>query len=358
MARRRKTNRRELSPTKRAYLVGRRDAGESFGQISSKTGIPKSTVIDTVKNASERGTTKSLPRGGPRKTDPRDDRILCREAKKDFQARRVPLAQLQANIQPHLCRSTIQHCLKEKNIRKWIAKGCPRLKEEHKVARYNWVCEHQYWEIKDWEKVLWSDECMVERKSGKGPVWVFRTPQEKWDQDCIEPHGDIKKDIKVMFWGCFGGRAMMRLTDLKGDSESKGGGIIECIILESTLKTILPQILDDHPDLIFMQDGAKVYKGRELLAWLEEKGYKVIVWPLYSLDLNPIEYVWAELKKLVYKLHPELYSIKGSENAMIEKIKVVIYEAWEQISDEFLYNFIDSMHEQVKAVRKAREGYI
>jgi len=41
----------------------------------------------------------------------------------------------------------------------------------------------------------------------------------------------------------------------------------------------------------------------------------------------------------------------------MEKIKSAVYEAWEQISDEFLYSLVDSMHEWVKAVRKARGGY-
>lgn len=145
MVHQRKTNRHELRPTERAYLVGRHDAGESFGHISSETGIPKTTVIDTVKKASERGTTTSLPRGGPRKTDLRDEHILCREAKKGFQARRIPLAQLQLNIQPSLSRSTIQRRLKDHHISKWLAKGRPRLSNEHKKIRYKWACEHFNW---------------------------------------------------------------------------------------------------------------------------------------------------------------------------------------------------------------------
>jgi transposase len=219
------------------------------------------------------------------------------------------------------------------------------LKSCHKRARYKWACEHYNWSKEDWEKVLWSDECMVERQTGKGQVWVFRTPQEKWNQDCIEPRGDIKKDVKVMFWSCFGGQVMMGLTDLPGDLESKRGEVTGRIILEFILKRILPQILDGHSDIIFMQDGAKVYQRKELVAWLKEKGYQVMEWPPYSPDLNPIEHVWAELKKLVHKLHPELYSMEGSEDYIAEKIKSAVYEAWEQISDEFLYSLIDSMHE-------------
>jgi len=170
MVRQHKTNCHELTPIERAYLVGRHDAGESFGHISSETGVPKSTIIDTVKNASEHSDTKSLPRGGQRKSDLRDNRILCREVRKGPQARRMPFAELQANIQPQLSRSTILHCLKENNIRKWLAKGHTRLKDEHKKARYKWACEHYHWLKEDWEKVIWSDECMVERRSGKRQV--------------------------------------------------------------------------------------------------------------------------------------------------------------------------------------------
>ena len=49
----RKTSRHELTPIERAYLLGRRDAGESFGQISCETGVPKTTVVNTVHNAKE-----------------------------------------------------------------------------------------------------------------------------------------------------------------------------------------------------------------------------------------------------------------------------------------------------------------
>ena len=67
----------------------------------------------------------------------------------------------------------------------------------------------------------------------------------------------------------------MGLTDLAGDPESKRGGVTGRIILESTFKKILPQILDGHPDLTFMQDRAEVHKRRELVAWLKEKGYNM-----------------------------------------------------------------------------------
>jgi hypothetical protein len=74
MPKQRKTSRRELTPAERAYLVGRREAGESFGKISDRTGIPKTTIQSVVKNAQKRDTTESLPCAGPRKTDIRTER--------------------------------------------------------------------------------------------------------------------------------------------------------------------------------------------------------------------------------------------------------------------------------------------
>jgi hypothetical protein len=62
----------------------------------------------------------------------------------------------------------------------------------------------------------------------------------------------LKKDIKVMFWDCFRGKTIIELTDLLGNLESKREEVIEQIILKYAFKKILSQILDSHPNLIFM----------------------------------------------------------------------------------------------------------
>jgi Transposase len=174
-----KTSRHELTPVERAYLVGRHDAGDSFDKISDQTGIPKSTIADTIHNAQERSTTKSLPRTGPCKTDARTDRRLYHEVHKGRQGCRVPFKELQSNFQPQLSLRTIQRRLQEHNTHKWLAKDRPQLTPEHKKAHYQWALEHRYWKSEEWKKVLWTDECLVEKQYDKSPIWVFRTPQEK-----------------------------------------------------------------------------------------------------------------------------------------------------------------------------------
>ena len=91
-------------PAERAYPVGRRDAGESFGKFSDQTGIPKTTVQSVVKNAQKCNTTESLPCTGLRKTDIRIERRLCREVRKDATSRRVPLKEGRKNYIPCILR--------------------------------------------------------------------------------------------------------------------------------------------------------------------------------------------------------------------------------------------------------------
>ena len=49
--------------------------------------------------------------------------------------------------------------------------------------------------------------------------------------------------------------------------------------------------------------------------------------------------------------------MEGPANIILKKIKGAVYEAWEQISDAFIYCLVNSMEDWVKAVRKARGGY-
>jgi transposase len=54
-------------------------------------------------------------------------------------------------------------------------------------------------------------------------------------------------------------------------------------VLREYLLTIL-----EH-DSIFMQDNALIYTAYKVTEFFEEMGIEVMAWPLYSLDLNPIE---------------------------------------------------------------------
>ena len=82
--------------------------------------------------------------------------------------------------------------------------------------------------------------------------------------------------------------------------------------------------------------------NRQWLIWIIPKWLKM---PALSLDLNPIEHLWAILKRGVHKVSIKTNHLK----------RVVIWE-WEAISCKTCRNLVNSMHRQFVSFIRAK-GY-
>lgn len=51
-----------------------------------------------------------------------------------------------------------------------------------------------------------------------------------------------------------------------------------------------------------MQDNAAAHTATETIAELKARGIKIIAWPPFSPDLDPIETVWNEMKEYIETL--------------------------------------------------------
>lgn len=160
-----------------------------------------------------------------------------------------------------------------------------------------------------------------------------------------------------MFWGAFGASARTTLNVLLGDPESQRGGVTARVIL-TTLRSELPTIL--APGSIFMQDNAPVHTARLVQNWLhdwaEENGIRLLDWPAYSPDLNPIENLWKMIKERVIEAHPELLDMGNSMQAL-DLLEMAAVEAWEGLEDRVLQNLIHSMRRRLQAVINADGWY-
>ena len=52
-----------------------------------------------------------------------------------------------------------------------------------------------------------------------------------------------------------------------------------------------------------MQDNARIYTSRVVWSFLIDYYIIILNWPAYSLDLNPIKYLWWQLKRRINKFY-------------------------------------------------------
>jgi transposase len=79
-------------------------------------------------------------------------------------------------------------------------------------------------------------------------------------------------------------------------------------------------------------------------------------WPLYSLDLNPIENIWAIMKTIISKDHPKLQNALDNDQTLLLLIQTA-KEAWGSIEARVLKNLSNTIPNCVRAVIEADGWY-
>ena len=98
-----------------------------------------------------------------------------------------------------------------------------------------------------------------------------------------------------------------------------------------------------------MQDNAPSHTSSETAAEFKARGIKLVPWPPYSPDLNPIESVWNWMKDYIQKNFPDKMSY--------DKLRAAVKEAWEAVPEDYLMELLDSMPARCQAVINAKGMY-
>jgi len=341
-----------LSEFEKGEIIALHNSNHSLMEIETKVNRSRSTIHDFLSRYHERGHIENTPAPGRGKIlTPQDRRRLVRETKKD---RRQPLRELRNLVAPHCSIRTVKRALAEEDIKKWRAKKRALLTKKHAKQRLAWALAHKDWDVADWEGVIFSDECMVEKSRNSRVDWVFRTPAEKWHKDCIQ--GATKgPGVKLMVWACFWGNQKGPLMPVLERSVDRW---VYIGILEDGLIDVLQEVQDTLGDPLFQQDNATIHVAGDTMAWFEENNIQVMEWPACSPDLNPIEHCWQRLKDKMHQHYPNISMTPGGPDKVREYLAEVLPELWSrEIEGEFLESLWKSMPRRVAAVIEAEGWY-
>ena len=147
--------RRKLTLPERWQAVGIYNGGFSNRRVADHFRVNHSIIVRLMQRFRETGNATDRPRAGrPRKTTPRDDRLISRRA------RQRPLRTagvLRGNLAfgGHISTRTVIRRL------------------HHQGMRFDWSHDHLGWTIRTWGRVHWSDESrfLLRPTDGRARVW-------------------------------------------------------------------------------------------------------------------------------------------------------------------------------------------
>ncbi|KAK8797500.1 hypothetical protein WA158_005846 [Blastocystis sp. Blastoise] len=146
----------------------------------------------------------------------------------------------------------------------------PLLTRRHMEKRLQFACDYAHWTESDWSRVIWSDE-------------------SKADYRLTIKHGAGN----AMFWGCISSHGTGCLVKIDGIMDTnKYLDVLREYLKKSEEKMGLKRSED-----VFQQDGAPCHTSKKALHGFHISKIHRLNWAPQSPDLNPIEMIWARIKR-------------------------------------------------------------
>lgn len=322
--------------TVRERIIALFESGVSASEAGRRYGVDASTARRWIRRFRDNGEVRRRPiPGRPRVSTRRQDDELVRAAQT------APFSNIRelrrASHFPGSSKTAIRR-LKEHGIRSRRALIKEPLSDDQAVDRLAIVTS---WENVDWTKVIFTDECSVE-STGRGPVLVYRTDRQRYDARFVATRARSGR-VSVRCWGWMSYMGAGSLERIQGTFNSA--------CYEHFLENVvLPGARLWYPEgrLIYQHDNHPSHTCLRIQRWFQRRENVIhcLPWPPKSPDLNPMENVWAQLKKTVRDNWPD------PPPRTADALWDLVYSSWERIAmdEAFFHRLVDSMPRRLQAV--------
>ena len=297
-----------------------------------KDGVPSSKILDAFSiskaslsrirknmNSPENLKPKTHP-GRPRIFSNREERLFVRFA---LSNKFFPISDITTLFSKYynltISRKTATRILKRHFIHSRIARRKPYTTAKIRFARKLYCKNHLSWKSSDWNKVIFTDETFIRLDEAMRTRVICRGGGQYLAENTINVRIPGRKG--VMFWGAIGGGKKLQFFEVQNTMNSHK---YLNYMNENCMNLI--NCVGGINQVWWMHDNALSHRAKTVKKYFSENHIKILGWPVYSPDLNPIENHWLLLKKNVSKRCPRTTS---------ELIKIA-KEEWEKIPIKYV----------------------
>ncbi|KAK3513152.1 hypothetical protein QTP70_007486 [Hemibagrus guttatus] len=145
----------------------------------------------------------------------------------------------------------------------------------------------------------------------------------------------------VMVWGCSAASGPGRLAVINGTMNS---AVYQKILKENVRPSVSD--LELKRTWVLQQDNDPKHTSKSTSEWLKKNKMKTLEWPSQSPDLNPIEMLWHDLKKVVHARKP----------SNVAELQQFCKDEWAKIPPQRCNRLIASYGKHLIAVVAAKCG--